>query len=70
MGSRLGSLWETGSAILETLDLQDILSTVTERTRLLFEGTGAAVSFFEADVLELVVAEATGSLRSRCCAPR
>ena len=62
MGSRLGSLWETGSAILETLDLQDILSTVTERTRLLFEGSGAAVSFFEADVLELVVAEATGSL--------
>lgn len=61
-GTRLAGLWETGSALLETLDLRDILSIVTERTRVLFEGSGAAVSFYDADSLEWVVAEANGSL--------
>ena len=61
-GSRLSELCETGSAILEALDLQDILSIVTERTRLLFEGSGAAVTFLDAEALELWVAGASGSL--------
>ncbi len=35
---------------------------VTERTRLLFDGSGAAVAFHDADAQELVVAGASGSL--------
>jgi len=62
IGSRLAGLCETGSAILETQDLQDILSIVTERTRHLFDGTGSAVAFYDADALELTVAGASGSL--------
>ena len=61
-GSRLAGLRETGSALSETMDLRDILSIVTERTRVLFEGLGAAVSFYDPDSLELVVAGANGSL--------
>jgi signal transduction histidine kinase len=61
-GSRLAGLCETGSAILETLDLQDILSIVTDRSRRLFDGSGAAVAFLDRKTLELVVAGATGSL--------
>ena len=61
-GSRLSELCETGSAILEALELQDILSTVTERTRLLFDGAGAAVAFHDAGAHELRVAGASGSL--------
>jgi signal transduction histidine kinase len=61
-GSRLGELCETGSAILEALDLKDILSIVTERTRRLFGGSGAAVTFHDAERLELWVAGASGSL--------
>ena len=62
IASRLGGLCETGSAILEAPDLQGILSVVTERTRLLFDGSGAAVTFFEAELHELFVAGASGSL--------
>lgn len=62
MASRLSSLCETGSAILETLELQDILSVVTGRTQQSFDASGAAVTFYEADLQELVVAGATGSL--------
>jgi len=61
-GSRLAGLCETGSALLETLELRDILAIVTERTRVLFGGSGAAVTFYDADSLELVVAGADGSL--------
>ena len=64
MASRLSGLCETGSAILETQDLKGILSVVTERTRLLFNGTGAAVTFFEADLQEFLVAGASGSLEA------
>ncbi len=60
--SRLGDLWETGSAILEAVELRDILSVVTQRTRLLFGGTGAAVVFHDHDARELSVAGASGSL--------
>ncbi|MGB5676053.1 MAG: GAF domain-containing protein [Gemmatimonadota bacterium] len=62
MASRLSGLCETGSAILETRDLQGILSVVTERTQHLFEGTGVAVTFLEADSREFLVAGASGSL--------
>ncbi len=62
MASRLSGLCETGSAILETRDLQGILSVVTERTQQLFEGTGVAVTFLEADSREFLVAGASGSL--------
>ena len=62
MASRLSGLCETGSAILETQDLQGILAVVTERTRLLFDGTGAAVTFLDADTREFLVAGASGSL--------
>ncbi len=62
IGTRLGALCETGSAILEAPDLQEILSIVTERTRVLFGGSGAAVTFYDADAMELFVAGASGSL--------
>jgi len=62
IGSRLADLCETGSAILETLDLQEILSIITERTQHLFDGTGAAVAFYDDAALELLVAGASGSL--------
>ena len=62
MASRLSGLCETGSAILETQDLKGILAVVTERTRLLFDGTGVAVTFLEEDPEEFLVAGASGSL--------
>ena len=62
MASRLSGLCETGSAILETQDLKGILAVVTERTRLLFDGTGVAVTFLEDDPEEFLVAGASGSL--------
>lgn len=62
MASRLSGLCETGSAILETRDLQGILAVVTERARSLFDGAGAAVTFLEADPEEFLVAGASGSL--------
>lgn len=60
--SRLAGLCETGSALLETLDLETILGIVTDRTRELFGGSGSAVAFLDADARELVVAGASGSL--------
>ncbi len=62
VASRLSALCETGSAILETLDLQEVLSVVTERTLRLFDGSGAAVTFHESQLHELRVAGASGSL--------
>jgi GAF domain-containing protein len=61
-GSRIARLCETGSAILETRDLQGILGIVTERSRDLFDGAGAAVAFFDGEALELIVVGASGSL--------
>jgi signal transduction histidine kinase len=61
-GSRLSELCETGSSILEAPGLYEILSIVTERTRQLFGGTGAAVTFHDAKAAELRVAGASGSL--------
>jgi len=61
-GPRLSGLCETGSALLEAEDLQDILSIVTERTQRLFKGTGAAVAFHDAPSGELRVAGASGAL--------
>ncbi len=60
--ARLSKLWETGSAILETLDLEQILSVVTERCQGLFGGSGAAVVYYEPETRELVVAEGSGVL--------
>jgi signal transduction histidine kinase len=42
--------------------LQEILSIVTERTRVLFGASGAAVNFYDVKALELVVVGANGSL--------
>ena len=62
MSSRLSGLCETGSALLETSDLQGILSVVTDRTRRLFDGAGAAVTFYDPAASELLVADASGLL--------
>lgn len=51
-----------GSAILETLDLAEILTIVTDRTSSLFHGAGAAIALYDAEALELLVAGASGSL--------
>lgn len=62
LAARLSLLCETGSAILETLDLSEILSAVTERCQGLFDGSGASVAYYEPGSEELLVAAGSGSL--------
>ncbi len=60
--ARIASLCETGSAILETLDLEDILAIVTQRAERLFRSSGASVAYYDPNTGELEVAGGSGSL--------
>jgi signal transduction histidine kinase len=60
--ARIAELCDAASSMLETLDLSEILQTVTGQTRDLFDGAGASVQVVDPATGSLVVQAASGSL--------